>query len=135
MNPFRCLLVCCSFDLLTGCAPLPVQETPRITGVVINAKTQLPVPGTNVSYESFPQAAAVTSERGEFEIDAVKRWQVVVLGTDHKPIQLLNVAAQGYKAKQVVVYLGGVTEYSIHLEPIAMQAPNPSFNGTPCGAR
>jgi hypothetical protein len=102
---------------LYGCVPLPVEQSPSITGTVREAGTLNPVVGAEVRYKDFPsQAVAVTTVDGRFKLARVVRWQVVVVGTDRQPVRPLTVSARGYKPAIVAVDLGGPSEYTVLLE-------------------
>jgi hypothetical protein len=100
-----------------SCFPYPVREAPRITGKVVNARTGAPVGAALVAYEGVNQANVRTADDGSLVLPEVRRWEIVVLGTDHMPGRSLSASAPGFKPRHVFVDLGGSTEYVIALDP------------------
>ena len=102
---------------LAGCFPSLVSETPHINGSVVSAATNLPISGATLRYRDFPEIVGTTEADGSFEFPAIRKWEIVVLLTDHIPARGLNIAAQGFEPAHITIYIGGPASYTIRLEP------------------
>ena len=100
MTEIRYYLVLCTALLISSCTLFPVEITPTVSGRVIDANTQQPVYNAKVYFLEFPQEAVNTSSSGEFMIETIRKWQLVVVGTDINPDHALVVEANGYRTEQ-----------------------------------
>src|SRR4051794_41045470 len=100
MLPVRAIL----FAVLTGCSgciPWHLQETPHVTGGVLDAQTQQPLVGARLYYERYPKHVVETSTDGQFDFPAISTWQLVPLGPyDRFYSQHLIAEASGYESAQ-----------------------------------
>jgi len=64
---------------LGGCIPLRLQETPPVSGIVVDASGGRPISGVRVYFLSSPECAAVTAADGRFSLAATSRWHLVPL--------------------------------------------------------
>src|SRR5689334_18354485 len=51
----------------TGCVPWRLQETPHVTGAVLDAQTQQPLAAATLHYQRYPRRVVRTSMNGEFD--------------------------------------------------------------------
>ena len=100
-----------------ACVPHRASDAPHITGVVINARTLLPVARATLQFSVRGLEPILTGEDGTFDMPETKHWEVSPLGSDDRPGFLLLISAAGFKLQHVLVNVGGPTKYTIKLEP------------------
>lgn len=84
-----------STSCLAACAPWPYEMIPPVNGVVVDAASHRPIAGAVVRFEEFPETAVHSASDGSFSIAAVRKWQVVIVGTDMQTGFGLAVDAHG----------------------------------------
>jgi hypothetical protein len=95
MRLLSCILIL-TVAPLAGCVPYPDQQTPQLTGKVVDVVTQEPIAGALVAYEEYPKHTATTSTDGSFILPAVKKWQLRAPLFDHINYATLVVSAPKY---------------------------------------
>ena len=101
---------------LTGCLPLRVEDAPHVEGRVVSERTQQPL-RARVYYKGFPEEAVSTTDDGHFELEAVSRWHVVMIGTDRIPLATLVAEAPGHVPTEKAIYFGGPAFTQVLLKP------------------
>jgi hypothetical protein len=115
-----CVLILAIAFVGTGCIPYYLQETPRVTGRVINAADQGPVEHARLHYTMFPKEIVIASADGTFDFRAIHRWQLVPLGPLDRFYDLhLLVEAPGYHTEELRFQPGvlDMTNQTISLQP------------------
>jgi len=88
--------------MCSGCIPYHLQETPTVTGSVMDAATRQPIAGAKLHYEKYPDRVVLTSNDGVFAFPAIRKWQLVPLGPYDRFDKLhLRVDAVGYRTGEV----------------------------------
>jgi hypothetical protein len=84
--------------MATGCIPYHLQQTPRVTGTVVGAGDQTPIPQATFHYKEFPKEIVTASRDGRFDFLPIYRWQMVPLAPYDRFWDLhLIVDAPGYR--------------------------------------
>jgi hypothetical protein len=73
-----------------------VQVTPAIEGVVLDATSHQPIFAAVIRLAELPENTTRTDSAGRFKLDAIRKWQVMLLGSDVRPVYTLEVEAPGY---------------------------------------
>ena len=102
---------------VAACVPYHASDAPHVTGIVISARTQLPVVGATLHLDVDGHEPVLTARDGTFDIPEIKHWAFVPLGSDARPGFLLSASAPGFKLQHVFVTVGGPTQFTIKLEP------------------
>ena len=103
----RCIVAVMLSTVLTGCIPFPVrwQDTPPVSGQVIDAMSARPVAGATVivrSLGSARSATTVTGADGTFNLAPVTHWRVIPLPMDViEPPSTLTIGAAGYRTNEL----------------------------------
>ena len=67
-----------------------------MTGVILDGATNHPIAGARVRIEEFPANAVVTASDGSFRIRSIRKWELVMIGTDSRPGYRIVAEASGY---------------------------------------
>jgi hypothetical protein len=88
---------------LSGCIPYPVQETPHVSGTVIDAAMKRAIAGARVSFDKYQQQPALTDSRGRFDIPAISKVELMPLAPYDRfgEDRYLVIDAPGYKSLRV----------------------------------
>jgi len=92
---FRRLSTIAAGVALSGCASLPPDMTPELSGVVVDRATHRPIAGAIVRIQQFPQSAVTTGIDGSFHILPRPKWQAA-LSVNGLPGYQLASEAPGY---------------------------------------
>ena len=65
---------------LAGCIPYPVQETPHVSGIVVDAATKRPVAGAHVMWDRYQETPVFTDGLGRFDIPVINQVEMIFLG-------------------------------------------------------
>jgi len=98
---------------LTACAPWPYEVTPPLHGFVFDATTHMPMAGARVRIQEFPETEVTAGGDGSFSIPGVRKWQVLVIGTDVNPGYRLAAVAPGYVVANQLWDAGGPREVTL----------------------
>ena len=95
-------LLLSSVATFSGCFPYPVQETPHVSGTVVDAATQHPVAGAHVYFEHYQEQPAITERDGHFDIASISRVEMMPLAPlDRGGDRYLIVEAAGYQPRRL----------------------------------
>jgi hypothetical protein len=88
---------------LSGCIPYPIQETPHVSGVVVDANTRRPITGAKASFDKYQQKPAFTDGGGRFDISAISTIKIMPLAPYDFSAQdlYLTIDAPGYRPLRV----------------------------------
>ncbi|HQS59827.1 MAG: hypothetical protein B7Y56_15795 [Gallionellales bacterium 35-53-114] len=112
-----------SINPLAGCVPYPDQQTPHLSGRVVDVVTQEPISAALVTYDEYPKHSATTSTDGSFVLPAVKKWQLLAPFLDHINYATLVVTAPNFSPyKERIGTWNGREETKI----ISLKAAQPS---------
>ena len=98
--------------ILAACIPARLLDTPGISGTVMDAEGERPIPGATVRLaikssgfgRSPVQQSTVTTAAGTFAIPPGKKWSVLIAGADYIPLRdNVEVVAPGYEAATAAV--------------------------------
>lgn len=83
---------------LASCIPYPVQETPHVSGVVVDAATKRPISGARVMFDRHQQTPVLTDSRGRFDIPVITRVELMPLAPYNRfgEDRYLIIDAPGY---------------------------------------
>jgi len=87
-----------------------------VTGMVVSEVTQQPL-RARIYYKDFPERAFLTTDDGRFELEAVSRWHVLMIGTDRMPLATLVAEAPGHMPTEQPIYFGGPDFVRVVLKP------------------
>ena len=101
-----------------GCIPYRLQETPRVTGTVLNAVDHKPVSNARLHYLSFPKKVVIASTDGAVDFPAIYRWQLVSFWDRFYYLHLVT-EVPGYRSEEFKFQVGGLdlTNQTICLRP------------------
>jgi len=103
-----------------GCIPYHIQETPRVTGRVLNAVDQTPVGGAKLQYTTFPKESVIASADGTFDFPPIYKWELAFIMPGDPLYRLhLLVEAPGYHLGQLTFGPGSLdqTNQTVFLRP------------------
>ena len=107
--------------LLNGCVPWRVQETPHLSGVVVDANSKSPIVGAKLHFQEFPEHAVVTNQGGQYDLPLIKKWRLMPLApVDRFGHTTLVVEATGFETAtmQVAIHTAAQAQTSdIELKP------------------
>ena len=108
--------------LVSGCVPFPLQQTPLVSGHVVEASSGKPVSGAQLYYKEHPGQVIASAADGSFTFPSTSKWQLVPLGPyDRFGYNTLLIEAQGYQSssKRVPIYAEEpyVVEVSLPVQP------------------
>jgi hypothetical protein len=91
---FFCLLV----FVALGCFPYQFTVEPGVKGLLVDARTGLPIPGAEIALRTRKgEANTVTSDDGGFRIDAKQNWGIVIAPFDSLHYDCtVSIEASGY---------------------------------------
>jgi hypothetical protein len=101
--------------ILGGCFPYYVTETPELSGRVVDSRSGQAIVA-RLYYKDFSDQVIVSSVDGEFKFPSIRRLQTVILGTDHMPVRILVIEANGYQSVTKAIDLGGPDTIVISLD-------------------
>ena len=104
---------------LVACAPWPYEMIPPIHGLVVDAASRAPIAGAAVRIQEFPETAVRSSTDGSFSIAAVRKWQVIAIGTDMRTGFRLAADAPGYASAVQLYEVGGLPQQVILMKRVA----------------
>jgi hypothetical protein len=103
---------------VSGCVPYPIEQTPHLHGVVIDARTQQPLADAVLSFDDFHTISATTTADGTYDFPSITRWQMVAPYFDrHIPDRVLVVEAPGFRPLSVKIASYQHGERIFALEP------------------
>jgi len=108
-----------SMLLLTGCVIHPGPVLQSLSGQVIDADTGRPITGAHLHFADRPEEEVVSSADGAFTLEAVRKWQTVVMGADLNGRRMLIVEAPSYEGLKVAVKLESSTSLTVRLHKVA----------------
>lgn len=112
---FRAAVLC----LLAGCVTHPGTVSETLSGQVVDADTGDPIRGARLHLADVPGKDAVSSEDGQFTLDATRQWPTVLLGKDLNSGRVLVVEAASYDRLKVDVKLGDAKDLLLRLHRAA----------------
>jgi hypothetical protein len=90
--------------LTSGCLVWRYAETPPVSGVVVDARSKLPVAGARAVIVERPEVMAPTDGAGRFALPGTYRWVFCpILPGDYWPGGTLLVEAEGYGSSERAV--------------------------------
>ena len=105
--------------LLAGCVTHPGTVPETLSGQVVDADTGDPIRGARLHLADVPDKDAISSENGQFTLDATRRWPTVLLGKDLNSGRTLVVEAASYASLKVDVKLGEATDLVLRMHRTA----------------
>lgn len=112
---FGAMLLC----LLAGCVTHPGTVPQTLSGQVVDADTGDPIRGARLHLADVPGKDTISSENGQFTLDATRRWPTVLLGKDLNSARVLVVDAPSYDPLKVDVKLGEATDLVLRMHRAA----------------
>jgi len=112
---FGAMLLC----LLAGCVTHPGTVPEKLSGQVVDADTGEPIRGARLHLADVPGKDAVSSEDGQFTLDATRQWPTVLLGKNLNSGRVLVVEAASYASLKVDVKLGEATDLLLRMHRAA----------------
>ena len=104
--------------ILVGCAPLPFQETPNLTGFIFDSDSKNSIESAELYYKEYPNVRVKTVRGGKFSFPSITKWHVVVLlPGDRFYHNTLVVGAPGYETQTLPIEIYGDEEKLIYLKP------------------
>lgn len=108
---FGAILLC----LLAGCVTHPGTVPETLSGQVVDADTGDPIRDARLHLADVPGKVAISSENGQFTLDATRQWPTVFLGKDLNSERVLIVDAASYDPLKVDVKLGEATDLLLRM--------------------
>jgi hypothetical protein len=91
---------------LSGCIEITTYVSPSASGTVIDATSQKPIQGANISVDGRPGLFAQTNSDGQFLLEPVTRVTRIFALAPYEsfpPVGTLVVSADGYASREIVV--------------------------------
>ena len=101
--------------LLAACVTHPGTVPETLSGQVVDADTGDPIRGARLHLADVPGKDAVSSEDGQFALDATRQWPTVFLGKDLNSGRVLVVEAPSYDPLKADVKLGDATNLLLRM--------------------
>ena len=105
--------------LLAGCVIHPGTVSETLSGQVVDADTGEPIRGARLHLADVPGKDAISSEDGQFTLEATRQWPTVVLGKDLNGERVLVVEAAAYNSLRTDVKLEAATNLLLQLQRAA----------------
>ena len=112
---FGAIVLC----VLAGCVTHPGTVPETLSGQVVDADTGDPIRGARLHLADVPGKDAVSTEDGQFTLEATRQWPTVFLGKDLNSGRVLIVDAPSYDPLKVDVKLGQATDLMLRMHKAA----------------